>query len=203
MCPYRVSRLLIDQSDPESRIHARAPEYVRKANRRNRIHLDLTVIHAVTPPHRDTRTSPDTNATGDFPAANSLPEPLGECHEKRLLPTRFASADAILLVARVSRTLEGMEVHFNPDPKPGSLSAAQQSRALDETIQDIVARQLPHAQSTWPSHSAVTKPLAACGSAEAGSSTCNSASPSKESIAIAFPIRVASLPRQEKSAFEC
>ncbi len=40
-----------------------------------------------------------------------------------------------------SRTLKGMEVHFDPDLKARlTRRATQQGRNLDETVQDVVAR---------------------------------------------------------------
>src|ERR1700730_16596944 len=44
---------------------------VRKPNRRDRVHFDLTRVHAVPGAHFDMRTRPYSNTTSDFAATNS------------------------------------------------------------------------------------------------------------------------------------
>ena len=53
---------------------------VGQADRPNRIHFDLTLIHAVTPTNLDVGTCPYSDAARDGASSHSLPEPLGEDH---------------------------------------------------------------------------------------------------------------------------
>jgi hypothetical protein len=57
---------------------------IRKSNRRDRIHLDLSFFHRVPSPHFDVRTGPNSDAAGDFSATNSVAETLGEKHKESL-----------------------------------------------------------------------------------------------------------------------
>jgi hypothetical protein len=53
---------------------------VGQTNRLNRIHLDLTLIHAVAPANLDVGTCPYSDAASDGASSHSLSEPLGEDH---------------------------------------------------------------------------------------------------------------------------
>ena len=55
---------------------------IRKSDRRDRIHLDLSFFHRVASPYFDVRTSPDSDAASDFAATNSVEQTLGENHER-------------------------------------------------------------------------------------------------------------------------
>jgi hypothetical protein len=50
----------------------------------NRIHFDLTLVHAVAPANRDVGTRPYSNAASDGASSHSLSEPLGEDHATSL-----------------------------------------------------------------------------------------------------------------------
>lgn len=57
---------------------------VGQTNRLNRIHFDLTLIHAVAPANLDVGTCPDSDAASDGASSHSLSEPLGEDHAASL-----------------------------------------------------------------------------------------------------------------------
>jgi hypothetical protein len=57
---------------------------IRETDREDRIHLDRALSHAVDTASLDVRTSPDPDAAGDRPAANSLAQAFGEHHEPSL-----------------------------------------------------------------------------------------------------------------------
>jgi hypothetical protein len=68
-------------------IHALEPRFTRQivgdvgdANRRNRIHHDVPVVHPVTPTDFYVGAGPDANAAPDSPATNSLANSFGEEH---------------------------------------------------------------------------------------------------------------------------
>jgi hypothetical protein len=79
---------------PKKPRHSRQPwRYIRKPDRLNRIHLNLTLLHAIPPPHAHTRTHPDANGTGNLSPSNSLTKPLGKHHVENLLQrTRTTSS---------------------------------------------------------------------------------------------------------------
>lgn len=54
---------------------------VGKANRVDRVDLDLSLFHAIARPYFYARLDPDADTAGDPPAANSFAKPLGEQHE--------------------------------------------------------------------------------------------------------------------------
>lgn len=58
---------------------------VRKADWLDGVDLDLSLVHAVACAHSYARTYPDTDATGDLSATNSVAQPLGEHHPESLL----------------------------------------------------------------------------------------------------------------------
>ena len=59
---------------------------IRKTDRLDRIHLDLTFFHTVPGAHFDMGTRPYAHAASDFSATNSLAKTLGEDHEESLHP---------------------------------------------------------------------------------------------------------------------
>jgi len=56
----------------ETRLACQLRSDIRKTNRRDRIHLDLTFFHAVPDAHFDMGTRPYSDAASDFSATNSL-----------------------------------------------------------------------------------------------------------------------------------
>ncbi|SRR5579884_3640202 len=68
----------------ESRRAGQLGSDVRKANRLDGIHFDLTFLHFVATTHFHMGTGPDANAARDFATAHALPEALGESHRHSL-----------------------------------------------------------------------------------------------------------------------
>ncbi len=73
--------------DSQQIIHALEPRFtgqivrdVGDGNRRNRIDNDVSLVHPVTTAHLYMGTRPDTDATSDSPAPDSLAEAFGEHH---------------------------------------------------------------------------------------------------------------------------
>ena len=71
----------IDETQ-EARLARQLRSDVRKANRRDRVHFDLTLIHAVPGAHFDMGTRPYSNTASDFTATNSLAKSLREHHKR-------------------------------------------------------------------------------------------------------------------------
>jgi hypothetical protein len=71
----------IDETQ-ETRLARQLWSDVRKANRRDRVHFDLTLVHAVPGAHFDMGARPYSNTASDFAATNSLAKSLGEHHER-------------------------------------------------------------------------------------------------------------------------
>ena len=63
---------------------------IREADGRNGIDFDFAFLHAVAVTHFDMRARPYAHAAGDFSAANSLAQALGEHHEESLPRARLA-----------------------------------------------------------------------------------------------------------------
>jgi hypothetical protein len=57
---------------------------IRKTDRLDGIHFDLTFLHAVPVAHFDMGPRPDSDTASDFSSTNSLAKPLGEHHEESL-----------------------------------------------------------------------------------------------------------------------
>ena len=57
---------------------------VGQTDRPNRIHFDLTLIHAVAPANPDVGTCPYSDTASDGASSHSLSEPLGEDHAASL-----------------------------------------------------------------------------------------------------------------------
>lgn len=68
----------------ETRTSCQAWRDVGHTDRPNRIHFDLTLIHAVTPARLDVGTCPYSNTAGNSASAHSLSELLGEDHSASL-----------------------------------------------------------------------------------------------------------------------
>jgi hypothetical protein len=64
----------------ESRFLGQIVRDVRLRDRRNRIHDDMAVVHAVAAAHLDMRVRPDADRTSDSPAPDSLSQASGEQH---------------------------------------------------------------------------------------------------------------------------
>ena len=75
----------IDQTQ-ETRLTRQLRSNIRKTDRRDRIHLDLTFLHTVPVAHFNVGTHPYSDTASDLSATNSLAKTLGECHEKNLTP---------------------------------------------------------------------------------------------------------------------
>jgi len=72
------------QDTQKSRLSRQLWSDIRKTDRLNRIHFDLTFIHTVPGAHSDVGTRPYADTASDFSPANSLAKPLGEHHEESL-----------------------------------------------------------------------------------------------------------------------
>ena len=72
------------QNTEKSRLPCQFWSNVRKPNRFDRVHFNFTFLHAVAATRLDVGTNPDPHAAGDFPATNSLAEPLSEHHAESL-----------------------------------------------------------------------------------------------------------------------
>jgi len=85
--PFTVLRDLeqIDETQ-ETRLSSQLWSDVRKTNRLDGIHFDLTFLHTVPAAHFDMGAGPDSDAASDFSATNSLPKTLGEDHDESLHP---------------------------------------------------------------------------------------------------------------------
>src|SRR5580658_7843574 len=85
----------------ESRLARQLRSYIRKTDRCDRIHLDLSFFHSIPVAHPDVRTLPYSDAASDFSAANPLAKPLGEHHEESLHAAecriQFAPSRALFL----------------------------------------------------------------------------------------------------------
>ncbi len=73
----------------EPRLSRQCRSDVRKTDRRDRIHLDLTFFHRVPDAYSDAGTLPDSDAAGDFSTTNTFAKTLGEHHEESLHPRRM------------------------------------------------------------------------------------------------------------------
>ena len=71
----------------ETRLSRQLWSDIRKTDWGDRIHLDLTLFHAVAGAHVDVGTRPYSDAARDVSAANSLAQALREDHEGSLLTT--------------------------------------------------------------------------------------------------------------------
>jgi hypothetical protein len=72
----------------EARLARQLWSDIRKTNRRDRIHLDLTFLHPVPVAHFNVGTHPYSDTTSDLSTAHSFAQALGERHEKYLTPSR-------------------------------------------------------------------------------------------------------------------
>ena len=83
--------VLRDLEEVDHTVETRFPRQlwrdVGEADRLDRIHLDLTLFHAVAGAHVDVGTRPYSDAARDVSAANSLAQALREDHEGSLLTT--------------------------------------------------------------------------------------------------------------------
>jgi len=82
------------QHPKKSRRTRQLRRYIRKPDRLDRIHLDLTFLHAISASHSDTRAHPDANGTGNLPASNSFAKPLGKHHVENLLQETSTTSTA-------------------------------------------------------------------------------------------------------------
>jgi hypothetical protein len=83
----------IDQSQ-EAGLPRQLRSDIRKTNRLDRIHLDLTFVHGVSAADFDVGAHPYSDAARDFSAANALAKTLGEHHEESL---QSAAADEFMM----------------------------------------------------------------------------------------------------------
>ena len=82
--PLAVLRDLeqIDETQ-ETRLSRQLWSDVRKTDRLDGIHFDLTFVHPVPATHFDVRANPDSDAAGDFSATNSIAKTLREDHKRK------------------------------------------------------------------------------------------------------------------------
>lgn len=70
------------ENSKESRFTSDLWRNVWKPDRFDGVDFDGALAHAVSLTNQNMRTSPKTNATGDFSATNSFPKSFGEYHER-------------------------------------------------------------------------------------------------------------------------
>lgn len=70
----------------ETRLSRQLWSDIPEADLQDRIHLDLTLFHAVAVADLDMGTHPYSDAASDFAATNSIAQALGEDHLESLLP---------------------------------------------------------------------------------------------------------------------
>ena len=75
---FRDSQQIVDAL--ESRFAGEIIADIGEANRRDRIHNDVALVHPVPSTHLDMRTRPDPNAASDPAAPDSLAKMFGERH---------------------------------------------------------------------------------------------------------------------------
>ena len=68
----------------ESRLSRQHWSDIRKTDRLDRIHHNLTFFQTVSVAHFDMGTRPNANTASDFSSTNALAESLGENHEESL-----------------------------------------------------------------------------------------------------------------------
>ena len=68
----------------ESRLARQCWGDIRKTDRLDRIHFDLTFFHSVALAHCDVGTRPYSDTASDFPTTNSIAKSLGKRHEVSL-----------------------------------------------------------------------------------------------------------------------
>ena len=68
----------------ETRLARQLWSDIRKPDRLDRTHLDLTFVHTIPSAHFDVRAHPYSDTASDFSATNPLAKPLGEHHEESL-----------------------------------------------------------------------------------------------------------------------
>ena len=68
----------------ESRLARQCWGDIRKTDRLDRIHFDLTFFHSVALAHCDVGTRPYSDTASDFPTTNSIAKSLGKCPIKEL-----------------------------------------------------------------------------------------------------------------------
>ena len=88
----------VDDSQ-ESGLARQCGSDIRKADRRDGIHFDLTFFHTIAVARFDVRTRPYSDTASDISTPNSLAKPLGEYHEESL----HSAAMAILQRGRRGR----------------------------------------------------------------------------------------------------
>ena len=75
---------------------------VGQTDRLNRIHFDLTLVHAVAPPDLDVGIRPYPNTDGDGASPYAFSEPPGENHAASLRPGARLREDWVQVIAPVS-----------------------------------------------------------------------------------------------------
>ena len=85
----------------ETRLARQLWSDIRKTNRLDGIHLDLTFFHTVSPTDFDVGTRPYSDTTSDFSATNALAKSLAEDHESSLHPTEHGGAASLLRFRRI------------------------------------------------------------------------------------------------------
>lgn len=94
----------IDHTE-ETRLSRQLRGNVRKTDRLDGIHFDLSFFHRVSGAYSDMWTGPDPDTARDFSAPNSLPQPLGEHHQ--------AILDRLRRAYRNVRAPASLVVHLN------------------------------------------------------------------------------------------
>ena len=96
----------------ESRLARQCWGDIRKTDRLNRIHFDLTFFHTVSVAHYDVGTHPHSDTAGDFSSTNSIAKSLGKRHEMSVHSAIVGGvgASAISTYRRLRFTLSGVLV---------------------------------------------------------------------------------------------
>ena len=95
--------------DPEkSRFTCQLWSDVGKPDHFDRVHLDLTFLHAISAADRYAWAHPDSDSAGDLSVANSLAKAFGKQHVENLL--QLASRSILELISNGDHSAEGTVV---------------------------------------------------------------------------------------------
>ena len=87
----------IDETQ-ETRLSCQLWSNIRKTDRLDRIHFDLTFFHTVPRTHFHARLHPYSDTASDFSATNSFAKTFGEDHEQSLHKVCYVRGDAVKLL---------------------------------------------------------------------------------------------------------
>ena len=110
----------------ESRLASQRWSDIRKTDRLDRVHFDLTFFHAVTVAHFDVGTHPDSDTAGDFSSTNSIAQPPGKRHEESVHSAMIGVGVSAISTYRGLRfTLPGLLLTAERGDRIGARRAAR------------------------------------------------------------------------------